>query len=89
MQAMNDAVDALELGWLIAVSEFLEVPYLVLTTDLIGYNAKSTSQTPLQSGLLQAIRMPMPQIAISFMLWHETRRSDEGHHWLRDLVARR
>lgn len=88
MQAMNDAVDALELDWLVAVSEFLEVPYLALTTDLIGYIATSMSQTALQSGLLQAIQMPLPQIAIPiFMLWHETRRSDEGHRWLRDLVA--
>jgi DNA-binding transcriptional LysR family regulator len=27
--------------------------------------------------------MPIP----IFLVWHETRRSDEGHRWLRDFVA--
>jgi DNA-binding transcriptional LysR family regulator len=82
------AVEALDLDWALSVSEFLEIPYLVLTTDLIGYLPASTLASARHTGLLQIIETPLtPAVVPIFLLWHETRRADEGHRWLRDLVA--
>jgi LysR family transcriptional activator for leuABCD operon len=88
VQQLLDAIDALDLDWVLSLSEFLEVPYLVLTTDLIGYMPMSLWHAAQPSNLLQTIDTPLPSLAIPiFLLWHETRRADEGHLWLRDLVA--
>jgi LysR family transcriptional activator for leuABCD operon len=88
VQQLHDALDSLDLDWAISLSEFLEVPYLVLTTDLIGYLPKSMWRQAQPIGFLQILEMPVPQAAIPvFQLWHETRRTDEGHRWLRELVA--
>jgi DNA-binding transcriptional LysR family regulator len=39
---------------------------------------------------VQEVPLPaaLPPIPI-FLIWHETRRADEGHRWLRRMVARR
>jgi LysR family transcriptional activator for leuABCD operon len=88
MQAISDAIDTMDLDWVLAVSEFLEVPYLVLTTDLLGFIPASMSRPALESGLLRIVRTPVPASPIPiFLVWHETRRADEGHRWLRDFVA--
>lgn len=88
IQQLTDAIDALGLDWTLFVSEFLEVPYIVLTTDLIGYIPTSMAHVARKVGLLQVIETPLPAIAAPiFLLWHETRRADEGHRWLRELVA--
>jgi DNA-binding transcriptional LysR family regulator len=83
-------INALDLDWVIRVSEFLEVPYLVATTDLLGYLPASLARPALEAGLVREVPLPvaLPPIPI-FLIWHETRRTDEGHRWLRHLVARR
>jgi DNA-binding transcriptional LysR family regulator len=88
VQQLHDALGALDVDWAISLSEFLEVPYLVLTTDLIGYVPRSLWRHARPMGLLQVVEIPVPPVAIPvFELWHETRRGDEGHRWLRELVA--
>jgi DNA-binding transcriptional LysR family regulator len=92
-EALEDAartINALDLDWVIQVSEFLEVPYLVATTELLGYLPASLARPALEAGLVQEVPLPaaLPPIPI-FLIWHETRRADEGHRWLRRMVARR
>jgi DNA-binding transcriptional LysR family regulator len=37
---------------------------------------------------LQVIGDVVPSLTIPvYLIWHETRRADDGHRWLRDLVA--
>jgi DNA-binding transcriptional LysR family regulator len=37
---------------------------------------------------LQILELPveLPALPI-YMIWHETRRNDAAHHWLRELVS--
>jgi LysR family transcriptional activator for leuABCD operon len=35
-----------------------------------------------------AIPLKLPPVPI-YMVWHETRRNDNGHRWLRELVSSR
>jgi len=76
------------LQWVLHVSEYLEVPYLVMTTDLMGFVPASVIHAVRDAGVLQIVELPTPVPPIPmFLVWHETRRADEGHRWLRDLVA--
>jgi LysR family transcriptional activator for leuABCD operon len=81
-------IEELDLDWALHVSEFLEIPYVVLQTDLLGFMLKSMMNPGLNTANLQLICEIPPAIGIPiYLVWHETRRADDGHRWLRDLVA--
>ena len=78
----------LGLNEVVVVSELLEIPGIVANTDLLGMFVSSMAPL-LQKGLgLQVLAIPLdlPTVPIH-MIWHETRRKDAAHRWLRELVA--
>jgi LysR family transcriptional regulator, transcriptional activator for leuABCD operon len=71
------------------VSELLEIPAVVSSTDLVGVFGASMGS--LMEGLgLQVLPIPisieLPPLPI-YMIWHETRRHDTAHSWLREIVV--
>jgi DNA-binding transcriptional LysR family regulator len=70
------------------VSELLEIPTLVASTDLVGIFAASMGSIMEQRLGLQVLPLPLgsPSLPI-YMIWHETRRHDPAHRWLREVVA--
>ncbi len=88
VRAARRAVEALELEWVLDVSEFMEIPYLVMQTDLLGFITRSMLTSAADTAGLQVIGKPLPALPIPiYLIWHETRRADDGHRWLRELVA--
>ncbi len=78
----------LDLDIALLVNEALEIPYLVLQTDLMGWVARSVAKDVGSEVPLQIVQMPVPSKPIPiYMVWHEGRRSDAGHQWLRELAA--
>ena len=78
-----------ELDVAIFVNEALEIPYLVLQTDLIGFVPRSLirdreAEVPFQIVAAPVAARPIP----IFLVWHESRRTDAGHAWLRTLIAK-
>ena len=79
----------LNLDVALRISEFLEVPFVVTTTDLLGAVPASLAQAAEKTGLMRIVELPVDAPTFpTFMTWHETRRSDKGHRWLRDLVGK-
>jgi LysR family transcriptional regulator, transcriptional activator for leuABCD operon len=72
----------------VRVSELLEIPTLVASTDLVGVFAASMGPLMEQRLGLQVLPLPLelPSVPI-YMIWHETRRHDTAHRWLREVVA--
>jgi DNA-binding transcriptional LysR family regulator len=72
----------------ITVSEALEVPAIVASTDLIGAIFGSAAQLIAPALGLVEIHLPddVGKVAVQ-AIWHESRRADAGHLWLRELVA--
>jgi DNA-binding transcriptional LysR family regulator len=70
------------------VSELLEIPALVASTDLVGVFAASMGPLLVERMGLQVLPIPLelPPMPI-YMIWHETRRHDVAHRWLRGVVA--
>jgi len=70
------------------VSELLEIPTVVASTDLLGIFASSMgSLMETRLGLkVLPIPLELPAVPI-YMIWHETRRHDSGHSWLREIAA--
>jgi DNA-binding transcriptional LysR family regulator len=70
------------------VSELLEIPTLVASTDLVGIFPASMGPVMEQRLGLQILPLPLetPSLPI-YMVWHETRRHDPAHRWLRETVA--
>ena len=89
IEAIRKVETELNLDVALRVSEFLEVPFVVTTTDLLGFVPASVAQAAEKTGLMGIVEIPVevPNFP-TFMIWHETRRSDKGHRWLRDLVAK-
>ncbi len=72
----------------VRVSELLEIPTVVASTDLLGIFPKSMGPLMAKRLGLQVIPMPLelPMLPI-YVVWHETRRNDGAHHWLREHAA--
>ena len=88
MRMIRHALMELDFDWAVHLSEFLEVPFVALLTDLVCYLPASMLKQNRGDVLLQVLRNVIPDIPIPISLvWHESRRSDEGHRWLRDTVA--
>lgn len=78
----------LSITWQLRVSEFLEVPFVVANSDLLGFIPRSLAESVPQAGAVEVIDTPIAAMPIPiYLVWHETRRSDDGHKWLRDHVA--
>lgn len=76
------------LRWRLQVSEYLEVPFLVAQSDMLGFVPRTLADRAVKDMQLQVIELPESAFPIGVnLIWHETRRTDEGHRWLRDLVA--
>jgi DNA-binding transcriptional LysR family regulator len=89
VRALRQSLLALDLDWVLSVSEFLEVPFLVMQTDLLGFVARSMISPASDAAGLIVIDPGLPPLDVPIsLIWHETRRADEGHRWLRDFVAR-
>ena len=70
------------------MSELLEIPTLVASTDLVGIFPASMGPLMQQRLGVQVLLLPLesPSLPI-YMTWHETRRHDPAHRWLREVVA--
>ena len=80
--------EEIPITWRLMVSEYLEIPYLVAHTDLLGFIPRTLALRAVHDSPLRIIPLPEAEVPIPVCLvWHETRRTDEGHRWLRDLVA--
>lgn len=77
----------LELPEVVRVSEALEIPTVVGSTDLLGMFSESMGSLLGKRLGLQILSMPfeLPAVPI-YLIWHETRRKDAAHRWLRELV---
>jgi DNA-binding transcriptional LysR family regulator len=69
------------------VSELLEIPALVASTDLIGVFGASMGPLLERRLGLQVLPLPLelPPLPI-YMIWHEARRNEAAHRWLREVV---
>ena len=70
------------------VSELLEIPTVVASTDLLGIFPSSMG--PLMEKRLGLRVLPIPlqlPVVPIYIIWHEMRRNDAAHRWLRELVA--
>ncbi|MFN6999590.1 MAG: LysR substrate-binding domain-containing protein, partial [Elioraea tepidiphila] len=73
----------------LTVSEYLEVPYVISRTDYLGVLPRSMAQVAEREFRMIVMDVPGPPIRIPiWLVWHEARRRDAGHAWLRGLVAR-
>ena len=70
------------------VSELLEIPTVVASTDLLGIFPSSMGPLMEKRLGLQVLPIPLelPPMPI-YMIWHETRRHDTAHRWLREVVV--
>jgi DNA-binding transcriptional LysR family regulator len=70
------------------VSELIEIPTIVASTDLLGIFPSSIGPLMEKRLGLRIFPFPLelPPLPI-YMTWHETRRNDIGHRWLREFVA--
>jgi len=69
------------------VSELLEIPAVVLTTDLLGIFPASMGSLIAERLGLQLLATPFELPLPIYTIWHEARRNDAAHRWLRELVV--
>lgn len=70
------------------VSELLEVPALVAASDMLGMFPRSMAGQLAATLRLVAVDLPLKIAPLPVQLvWHEGRRADAGHRWLRELVS--
>ena len=86
-QALED-VSRLIIHEAVRVSELLEIPTVVASTDLLGIFLSSMGPLMEKRLGLQVLPIPLelPPMPI-YMIWHETRRHDTAHSWLREIVV--
>jgi len=72
----------------VRVSELLEIPTVVASSDLLGIFPSSMGPLMAERLGLQVLPIPLelPPMPI-YMIWHETRRHDAAHSWLREVVT--
>jgi len=71
------------------VSEYLEVPFVISRTDCLGVLPRSMARIAERDFGMVVMDVPGPPIRIPiWLVWHEARRRDAGHAWLRALVTR-
>jgi DNA-binding transcriptional LysR family regulator len=72
----------------VRVSELLEIPTVVAATDLLGLFPTSMGPTLEKRLGLRVLPAPLnlPSLPI-YAIWHEARRGDTGHQWLRELMT--
>ena len=70
------------------VSEWLEIPTLVSIFDLLSVVPRSLAPTLVDHLGVKVAPFPasIPRVPI-FAVWHETRRNDPAHQWLRKVIA--
>ena len=72
---------------MVRVSELLEIPTVVAGTDLLGIFPSSMAPLLQKLGLrILAIPLELPPLPI-YIIWHETRRNEAAHRWLRNFVV--
>jgi len=78
----------LQLHVAVRVSELLEIPTVVASTDLLGFMPFSIGPLLEKRLGLRVLALPLelPVVPI-YLIWHETRSKDAGHRWLREIVA--
>jgi DNA-binding transcriptional LysR family regulator len=71
----------------VRVSELLEIPTVVASTDLLGIFLSSMGPLMTKRLGLQVFPIPLelPPMPI-YIIWHETRRHDAAHRWLREVM---
>jgi DNA-binding transcriptional LysR family regulator len=78
----------LQLPEVVRVSELLEIPTVVASTNLLGIFPSSMESLMEERLGLQVLPIPLELPALPiYMIWHETRRNDTAHQWLRELVS--
>ena len=79
----------LQLHDVVRVSELLEIPTVVASTDLLGLMPSSIGAFLEKRMGLRIIPMPvdLPLLPI-YLIWHESRSRDSGHRWLREIVMK-
>jgi DNA-binding transcriptional LysR family regulator len=79
-----------KLGWpeAVRVSELLEIPTVVANTNLVGIFPSSMGRL-MEKGLrLRVLELPLELPALPiYMIWHEARRHDAAHRWLREVAV--
>jgi DNA-binding transcriptional LysR family regulator len=72
----------------VRVSELLEMPTVVASTDLLSIFLSSMAPLLEKRLGLRVLPVPLelPPLPI-YMIWHETRRHDTAHRWLREVVV--
>jgi DNA-binding transcriptional LysR family regulator len=72
----------------VCVSELLEIPTVVASTDLLGIFLSSMGPLMEKRLGLQVLPIPLelPPMPI-YMIWYEPRRNDTAHRWLRKIVV--
>lgn len=71
------------------VSEYLEVPFVISRTDYLGVLLRSMASVAEQDFGMIIAEVPGPPVRIPiWLVWHEGRRRDAGHAWLRGLIQR-
>jgi LysR family transcriptional regulator, transcriptional activator for leuABCD operon len=80
--------EGLGLRRVLYVSEWLEIPTLVSIFDLLSVVPKSLAPTLVGHLGVKAVPFPasIPHVPI-FAVWHEGRRRDPAHQWLRKVVT--
>jgi DNA-binding transcriptional LysR family regulator len=78
----------LELNITLHVSELLEIPAIVASSNLLGNFLASMGPLMEKALGLQILTIPLELPAVPiYAVWHESRRNDAAHRWLREIVA--
>lgn len=81
-------IEELGLRAVLRISEWLEAPTLVASFDLITIVPRSLALTLTARMHLDVYPFPAKLSLVPvFAIWHESRRADAAHIWLRNLVA--
>jgi DNA-binding transcriptional LysR family regulator len=72
----------------VRVSDLLQIPTIVTCTDLLGPFSSNMGLLMEEQLRVQVVPIPLelPVVPI-YMVWHETRRNDAAHRWLREVVV--